>query len=59
MENETKKVVCYYRVSGKGQVNRGTIDNQKFKCNEICKLLDYEIIAEFHNDAISGTKCGA
>jgi DNA invertase Pin-like site-specific DNA recombinase len=48
------KVACYYRVSTKGQENRGTIENQEFKCEEHCSREGYEVVGKFKDSAVSG-----
>lgn len=52
---EIKKVACYYRVSTSDQAQRGTIENQKFKCRTYCDQQGYEIVKEFDDPAVSGT----
>jgi len=52
--SEKPKVACYYRVSTKGQKDRGTIQNQEFKCREHVARRGYEIIGEYGDPAVSG-----
>lgn len=48
------KVACYYRVSTKGQENRGTIENQEFKCREHVARRGYETVGQYGDSAVSG-----
>ena len=48
------KVACYYRVSTRGQENRGTIQNQEFKCREHVARRGYEIVGKYGDSAVSG-----
>ena len=48
------KVACYYRVSTKGQENRGTIENQEFKCEEHCSREGEEGGGKCKDSAVSG-----
>lgn len=47
-----KKVGCYYRVSTKNQ----TILNQKLELESLAERMGYEIVAEYKDEGISGTK---
>ena len=47
-------VATYYRVSSKGQKDRGTIENQKFKIDPYCLRKGFKVVAEFSDPAVSG-----
>jgi DNA invertase Pin-like site-specific DNA recombinase len=53
-DNKIKNVACYYRVSTKGQKDRGTIENQKSECRSYCEREGWTIVAEFEDPAVSG-----
>lgn len=54
MAKKNPKVACYYRVSTKGQKDRGTIENQVDKAKEHCPKEGYKVVAEFSDPAVSG-----
>jgi len=55
-----KRVVCLYRVSTVGQVDKDDIPMQKQYCREFCKRQPgWEIIKEFSEKGVSGFKVSA
>ena len=55
-----KRVVCLYRVSSVGQVEKDDIPMQKQACREFCQRQEgWEIVKEFSEKGISGFKVSA
>lgn len=55
-----KRVVCLYRVSTVGQVEKDDIPMQKQSCHEYCQRQpDWEIVKEFSEKGVSGFKVSA
>lgn len=55
-----KRVVCLYRVSTVGQVEKDDIPMQKQYCREFCKRQPgWEIVREFAEKGVSGFKVSA
>ncbi len=55
-----KRVVCLYRVSTVGQVEKDDIPMQKQSCHEYCQhQSDWEIVKEFSEKGVSGFKVSA
>lgn len=55
-----KRVVCLYRVSTVGQVEKDDIPMQKQSCREYCqRQLGWEIVKEFSEKGVSGFKVSA
>lgn len=55
-----KRIVCLYRVSTVGQVEKDDIPMQKQYCREFCKQHQgWEIIKEFSEKGVSGFKVSA
>lgn len=55
-----KRVVCLYRVSTVGQVEKDDIPMQKQSCHEYCQHQpDWEIVREFSEKGVSGFKVSA
>jgi site-specific DNA recombinase len=48
------KAVAYYRVSSQQQAEKQSIDLQKIRLAKFAAEKGYEIVAEFHDDGISG-----
>jgi site-specific DNA recombinase len=48
------KAVAYYRVSSQQQAEKESIDLQKFTNKDFAKDKDYDIVAEYEDDGISG-----
>ena len=54
-QSGARRVVCLYRVSTVGQVEKDDIPMQKQYCREFCKQhLGWEIIKEFAEKGVSG-----
>ena len=52
-----KRVVCLYRVSTVGQVEKDDIPMQKQYCREFCRgQSGWEIVKEFSEKGVSGSK---
>jgi DNA invertase Pin-like site-specific DNA recombinase len=49
-----KRAICYFRVSSKDQQERQSIELQKLRLTRFAKERDYEILASFEDDGISG-----
>ncbi len=59
-QSGARRVVCLYRVSTVGQVEKDDIPMQKQYCREFCKQhLGWEIIKEFAEKGVSGFKKSA
>ena len=59
-QSGARRVVCLYRVSTVGQVEKDDIPMQKQYCREFCKQhLGWEIIKEFSEKGVSGFKKSA
>lgn len=55
-----KRIVCLYRVSTIGQVDKDDIPMQKQYCREFCKQHPgWEIVKEFSEKGVSGFKVSA
>lgn len=55
-----KRVVCLYRVSTVGQVEKDDIPMQKQYCREFCRgQSGWEIVKEFSEKGVSGFKVSA
>lgn len=55
-----KRVVCLYRVSTTGQVDKNDIPLQRLECHEFAKRMgDWEIIDELSEKGVSGFKVSA
>src|SRR5688572_13915147 len=50
------KAVSYIRVSGKGQVEGDGFERQRTAIARFCKAAKYELVDEFRDEGISGTK---
>lgn len=60
IQSVKKRVVCLYRVSSVGQVDKDDIPMQKQYCREFCKRNpNWEIIREFSEKGVSGFKVSA
>ena len=60
IQTAKKRIVCLYRVSTVGQVEKDDIPMQKQYCREFCKQHSgWEIIKEFSEKGISGFKVSA
>jgi site-specific DNA recombinase len=51
----SNNVAIYARVSGEEQAAAGTIENQLHACREYCASKGYLVVAEFPDEAVSGT----
>lgn len=51
-----KKALAYLRVSGKGQINKGGFPRQKDVIGKYAKANGFEVIAEYRDEGVSGTK---
>lgn len=49
-----KRVICLYRVSTIGQVEKDDIPMQKQCCREFCEKQGWEIVNEFSEKGVSG-----
>lgn len=54
-----KRVICLYRVSTIGQVEKDDIPMQKQCCREFCEKQGWEIVNEFSEKGVSGFKVSA
>ena len=55
-----KRVICLYRVSTTGQVDKNDIPLQRLECHEFAKRMgDWEIIDELSEKGVSGFKVSA
>ncbi len=60
LQTVKKRIVCLYRVSTVGQVEKDDIPMQKQYCREFCKQHPgWEIIKEFSEKGVSGFKVSA
>lgn len=60
VKNVIRRVVCLYRVSTVGQVEKDDIPMQKQFCREFCQRQDgWEIVKEFSEKGVSGFKVSA
>jgi DNA invertase Pin-like site-specific DNA recombinase len=50
------KAVSYLRVSGKGQVEGDGFERQRTAIARFCKAAKYELVEEFRDEGVSGTK---
>ena len=50
------KAVSYLRVSGKGQVEGDGFERQRAAIARFCKSAKYELVEEFRDEGVSGTK---
>jgi len=50
------KAVCYLRVSGKGQVQGGGFPRQRAACQRYAKAHGLELVGEYRDEGVSGTK---
>jgi DNA invertase Pin-like site-specific DNA recombinase len=50
------KAVSYLRVSGKGQVDGDGFPRQRAAIATFCKAAKYDLVEEFHDAGVSGTK---
>lgn len=51
-----KKALIYLRVSGKGQINKGGFPRQRDTIRKYVKANNLEIVAEYRDEGVSGTK---
>ncbi len=51
-----QKVVSYLRVSGKGQVEGDGFERQRTAIARFCKAAKYDLVEEFRDEGVSGTK---
>lgn len=59
-EQNKKKVICLYRVSTKGQIDKDDIPMQKTACREFIEQhTDWELYKEFYEKGVSGFKKSA
>lgn len=56
METSNKRVVCLYRVSTKGQVDRNDIPMQKIACREFIDRQGWQLVKEYYEKGVSGYK---
>lgn len=54
-----KRVICLYRVSTIGQVEKDDIPMQKQCCREFCEKQNWKIVNEFSEKGVSGYKVSA
>ena len=57
--NEKTRVICLYRVSTLGQVEKNDIPMQRQRCREFAAEQGWTIIKEFSEKGISGYKVSA
>ena len=55
-KQKKKKALAYLRVSGKGQINKGGFPRQKETIRKYAKANSLEIIGEYRDEGVSGTK---
>ena len=59
-QNAQKRIVCLYRVSTIGQVDKDDIPMQKQSCRGFCRQHPgWEIVKEFSEKGVSGFKVSA
>ena len=51
-----KKALAYLRVSGRGQINKGGFPRQKETIRKYAKAHNLEIVGEYRDEGVSGTK---
>ena len=57
MSKQTKKkALAYLRVSGKGQINKGGFPRQRETISKYAKANGFEIVQEYRDEGVSGTK---
>ena len=53
---QIKKEACYFRVSSEGQVKDDTIESQRVFLPQWARERGWEVVAEFEDPGITGTK---
>lgn len=56
MAKQKQNALSYLRVSGKGQVNKGGFPRQRDAVRKFARANSFEIVAEYRDEGVSGTK---